>query len=249
MKTPEMILFDYGHTLLYEPDFDFLRGEHALFPYITKNRDQLTPAQVHAFADTLFTEFSAFRKSGRELHERQFQRMVYEYLGIEFSIGYEEAELILWNAASPGALMPQADTMIDDLNQREIRTGVISNIGWSENALRNRIDRLLPRHRFEFIIASSEYGYRKPSPRIFELALKKAGVSPENVWFCGDNPQADIEGAANAAIFPIWYDNGTESDYRDRSCESPPTCGHLHIREWDELLALLDQCADTPARR
>jgi hypothetical protein len=35
--------------------------------------------------------------------------MPYEYAGIEFSIGSEEAELIKRTAASPGALMPDAD--------------------------------------------------------------------------------------------------------------------------------------------
>lgn len=34
---PEMIIFDYGHTLLYEPDWDSTRGNNELFKHITKN--------------------------------------------------------------------------------------------------------------------------------------------------------------------------------------------------------------------
>ena len=37
MKKPSMILFDYGHTLCYEPNWDSVRGNKALLPYITKN--------------------------------------------------------------------------------------------------------------------------------------------------------------------------------------------------------------------
>ena len=37
MKRPEMILFDYGHTLLYEPDWDPERGDRALFSHAVKN--------------------------------------------------------------------------------------------------------------------------------------------------------------------------------------------------------------------
>ena len=33
MNKPKMIIFDYGHTLLCEPGFDFLRGEQSLFEY------------------------------------------------------------------------------------------------------------------------------------------------------------------------------------------------------------------------
>lgn len=241
MKKPKMILFDYGHTLLYEPEFDFLRGERALFSYITKNKYNLTPEGVNAFADKLFDEIGNVRKIGMELHERQFQRMVYEYLGIEFSITYEEAELIQWNHTSTGAIMPDADKMIDYINAKGIRSGIISNIGWSGNALKERLDRLLPNNRFEFIITSSEYGFRKPSPYLFKLALRKADLSSDEVWFCGDNPQADVEGAAQVGIFPVWYDNATERDYKGLSGVSPPGCKHHYINEWMELIDALEK--------
>ena len=243
MKQPEMILFDYGHTLLYEPDFDFLRGERTLFEYITQNPNRLSPEQVNAFKNRLFEEFGAARALGVELHERQFQRLVNEYLGLAYSIGDAEAELIQWNAVSPGAMMPDADKIVDYVNQKGIRSGVISNIGWSGNALQNRIGRLLPRNQFEFVIASSEYGLRKPSPYLFGLALRKAGLPPDCVWFCGDNPQKDIEGAARIGIFPVWYDNDTGREHTDRSRQTPPACEHLHIREWDELIQILDAAA------
>jgi putative hydrolase of the HAD superfamily len=241
MKTPKMLLFDYGSTLLCEPDTDFVRGERALFPYITKNRYHLTPEQLHGFADALFAQAAKCRDLGMELHERQFQRMVYEYSGIEFSIGYEQAELILWDAASPGALMPDADKIIDCVNRNGIRSGVISNIGWSENALQNRLDRLLPRNRFEFVIASSEYGFRKPSPYLFELALRKVGLPPDAVWFCGDNPRADVEGAAQVGIFPLWYVNDAGRAREGIVPEPPPRCGHLRFREWKEVISILDE--------
>ena len=34
---PKMIIFDYGNTLLHEPDFDFLRGDTVLFDFIKSN--------------------------------------------------------------------------------------------------------------------------------------------------------------------------------------------------------------------
>lgn len=241
MKSPKMIMFDYGHTLLYEPGFDFLRGEKALFQYITKNKNNLTPEEVTVFSGKLFEEIGKVRAIGMELHERQFQRMLYEYLGIELSIPYEEAELIFWNNASASAVMPGADKMIAHVNAKGIRSGVVSNIGWSGSALKARLDRLLPHNRFEFVIASSEYGFRKPSPYLFELALRKANLPPGEVWFCGDNPQADAEGAARAGIFPVWYDNDTEREYRGRLHEAPPECGHLYVKEWPELIDALER--------
>ncbi len=91
MKRPEMILFDYGHTLLYEPDFDMLRGEEALFQHVKTNKSNLTPKQVNEFSQMLFEKIGSARALGLELHEQQFQRFLYEYLEIELAIPLPEA--------------------------------------------------------------------------------------------------------------------------------------------------------------
>jgi hypothetical protein len=40
--------------------------------------------------------------------------------------------------------MPYADEMLRYISKRGIRSGVVSNIGWSGKALKSRIERLLP---------------------------------------------------------------------------------------------------------
>ncbi len=236
-----MILFDYGHTLLYEPDFDSLRGEEALFKHVKSNKNNLLPSQVNDFAQELFAEIGTVREVNLEIHERQFQRFLYEYLEIELSISLSEAERVFWDNTSAGAIMPNADKIIDYINYNDIRSGVISNIGWSGSALTERINRLLPRNKFEFVIASSEYMFRKPNPMLFELALKKAGLPSEDVWFCGDNIEADIEGSASVGNFPIWYEDETvENPWLVHKKEVYPKCEHLHIHDWLELIEVLE---------
>ena len=208
MKTkPKMILFDYGHTLLCEAGFNSLRGKEALFRYIKNNKNNLTPAQIDEFAQDLFNKIRVVREVGMEIHQWHVDRLLCEYLEIEFSVPPAEAESIFWNNASCGTIMPNADKMLDYINANGIRSGVISNIGWSGTALAERINRLLPRNRFEFIIASSECVFRKPNPMLFELALKKAGLDASDVWFCGDSVKNDVEAAAAVDIFPVWYDD------------------------------------------
>lgn len=130
MKYPKMIIFDYGHTLLYEPGWDAVRGNAELLKYVTKNQ-------------------------------------------------------------------------------------------------------------FEFVMTSSDYFMRKPNRILFDIALQKAGLCADEVWYCGDNPQADIEGASQAGIYPVWYDNDTEKDYNDHNA-CMPECEHLHIHEWNEMINLLE---------
>jgi putative hydrolase of the HAD superfamily len=240
MRIPKMILFDYGHTLLYETDYNFLRGEEALFDYVRSNKKELTPKQVCDFSQKLFEQIGVVRDLGMEFHQWQFHKFLYEYLEIELTITPQEAERIFWNKISMGGLMPNADKLIEFINEAGIRSGVISNISWSGNALTERIDRLLPQNKFEFVIASSEYMFRKPNPMLFELALKKAGLNSSDVWFCGDNIIADVEGSAAVGIFPIWYDNKTiENPLNKNDKEMVPKCEHLHIHDWVELIDVL----------
>ena len=161
--------------------------------------------------------------------------MLYEYLGIAFSLTPLEQETVFWDAASAGEAMPGAAEMLACIKAKGIRSAVVSNILWSGEALRKRLDRLLPGNSFEFILASSDYMLRKPQPMLFELALRKAGLTASEVWFCGDNPQADIEGAA--AMFPVWFDS--DVDDREGGDKPAPRCACLHIRRWDELTARL----------
>ena len=242
MKKPKMILFDYGHTLLYEPEYNSLRGEKALFKYIKSNKNNLTPEQVNDFSQDLFEKIGTVRKMGLELHEWQFQKFLYEYLEIELSISLPEAEKVFWDNMSAGAIMPYADKVIDYINTKGIRSGVISNLGFSGAALSDRINRLLPNNKFEFIIASSEYMFRKPNPMLFELALKKSGLKAEEVWFCGDNIKADVNGSADVGIFPVWYEDLTcENPWRNESKDIKPDCKHLYVQDWLEFIGVLEE--------
>lgn len=242
LNLPKMILFDYGHTLLYESGFDDTRGYGALLPYATRNDDNLTASQIAACANELFTDIGKrSRDYGVEIHDHMFQKLLFEYLGLEFSLSRDELDCIYWENAAPGEPMPNVLKLLDFMNEKGIRSGVISNISFSEYTLSERINRLLPNNCFEFIMASSEYVYRKPNKILFEVALKKAHLKPEEVWFCGDNPQFDVTGAASAGIFPVWYESDLECPYRNGIKDKEPECAHLHIHDWDELISVLEK--------
>jgi putative hydrolase of the HAD superfamily len=235
-----MILFDYGHTLLYEPGFDTLRGTESLMPYISANPKRLTAEEINDYNGQIFNDYCRKAQSfGLEMNNLSCMRLTYELLRIEFSIPMEEVEGIYWDNTSPGAVMPYVDDMLAYLHHIGIRSGVISNIGFSGKALQTRINRLLPGNHFEFVIASSEYMVRKPNPLIFTLALQKANLPAKDVWFCGDSPTADVEGAASVGIYPVWYEELTvESPWREANSKEP-NCEHLHIHDWHNLINLL----------
>lgn len=243
MKKPEMIIFDYGHTLLYQPGFNTSNGSRALYEYIAENPRNISFEEFDKNIIDIFAKIKAYRGEMLEIHEYAFLKIAMEYMDIKLSVPFEEAEKIIINGISKGAVMPYADNMIDYLNSHNIRTGVISNYCFSGNALKDLIDRLLPNNKLEFVLASSDYIFKKPDPFMFEIALKKAKLSADKVWFCGDSIDADIYGARSAGIFPVLYEGITPDETNSFSGQNDGLeldFEYLHIHDWRELTDILE---------
>jgi putative hydrolase of the HAD superfamily len=59
---------------------------------------------------------------------------------------------------------------------------------------------------FDGIVASAHLGVEKPDPRIFDEALRISGARRERVVHVGNDPVADIQGAAAAQIDTVLVD-------------------------------------------
>ena len=233
LSKPKMILFDYGQTLIAEERFDGVKGSKAVLHYASKNKYGLTPEQVQQEANAINKELRRFDPATRaqntvEIPNYMFTSYLYESLGIKIDLSSDEMDRIFWDAASPGKPTDGVTEFLGYLWGNGIRTAVLSNITYSGAVVSERINRLIPNNQFEFILATSEYLFRKPHPRIFRLALEKAELNPEDVWYIGDNYACDIMGAREAGIFPIWYKGAVDfaqDDYDDV----------LKIMRWSEL--------------
>lgn len=242
MKRPKMILFDYGQTLVDEDPFDGVKGTEAVLRYCTENKYHLTAEQIQQEANAINNELGRFDPARRHLFQveapnHMFTAYLYESLGIQLSLTSEQVDQVFWDAASPGVPTEGMPEFLEYLVQQGIRTGVISNISYCGRVVEQRIRGLFPGHPFEFILATSEYLFRKPNKRIFRLALEKAGLKPEEAWYIGDQYECDIVGAAGAGVFPVWYIGAMDMPYTPH--EEVLTAG-----SWGEVRAALDQCGE-----
>jgi putative hydrolase of the HAD superfamily len=97
---------------------------------------------------------------------------------------------------------------------------------------------------FEVVLISGDIGYRKPHPLIFQKLIDALGGNKAEMLYVGDDPEADIQGALNAGIQPVWFTYA-----RDRGSPLPPGVTSdpskvpapdiPSISSWGELLALL----------
>lgn len=123
-------------------------------------------------------------------------------------------------------LYPEVPEILETLTKKGKRLAVISN--W-DSRLMKLLERLGIAGYFEFILASAVFGSSKPGARIFEEALKRTGVRPEEALHIGDSFEDDIKGAAQVGIHSVLIDRHQHFK-KDHKGSIQPTriIGHLN---------------------
>ncbi|MDU4698391.1 MAG: HAD family hydrolase [Paenibacillus sp.] len=98
--------------------------------------------------------------------------------------------------------MEYAEDTLKACRGKGLRLGIITN-GYS-HVQHAKIDLLNLRGYFDAIVVSGDVEIRKPDSRIYQLALDRLDVAPEETVIVGDHPVNDIWGAAQARIRGIW---------------------------------------------
>ena len=239
MDKPEMIFFDYGHTLCYEPVQDYPAGWAEVMRHAVRNPQGVTAASLAELMTDIYSRvWGSMRPHELETDGFKLDAEIYESLGLAFDVSLEELEYLRWRATEPIYPMEGVEAFLELCGQLGIRTAVISNLSYSGASLRRRIAETLPSNRFEFILASSDGAFRKPSEWIFRRALSRAGIDAGKCWFIGDDVRCDIEGAARAGIWPVWYRSPLRCTYKP-AAKAPPECLHTVVTSWDELGVML----------
>ena len=83
---------------------------------------------------------------------------------------------------------------------------------------------------FQFVVFSQDYGVEKPNPKLFEIAVEKAGCSKQQLLHVGDSLRNDVMGAINAGIKCVWLNRNSVEN----------TLGIKVDYEFSSLLELLE---------
>ncbi len=239
MKKPKMIIFDYGNTLIYETELNLEKAYDKLYDRITSNPDSVSRDEFIKKGVSLIEKIveSAIKKDVEFQHSAIF-RSLFGLLNIEIDMPIAELEFIFWEDLAPGSDMPNIKKLLAFLEKEKIRSAVISNMSFSEEVLTRRINKYIPDNNFEFIMASSSYGFRKPDPILFEIALKKSGLKAEEVWYCGDNLRADVLGSSAVGITPVLFTHHKPCPYYNES-DTKIDFDYLKFSDWTDMIDLL----------
>lgn len=106
-------------------------------------------------------------------------------------------------------LYPETLDVLDDLRSRGLELGIVSNF---DSRLFNVLRGLDLARRFDTVTISSVARAAKPAPAIFQLALEKHALDPEEVIHVGDSLRDDVEGAQKAGLVGVWLDRSGKKE-------------------------------------
>ena len=154
----------------------------------------------------------------------------------EITETYRDAYFSCPLPAAPGSY-----EVLNDLQQRGVRLGLISNTGTTPGAtFRQSLKSLGLLDYFDVLTFSDEVGLAKPSPRIFHLTLEQLGVTPGRAIHVGDTLEHDIAGAKAAGMGSLWINHGN-----GRSPDPAPDAAVGSMEQvLTELARLLGRLAD-----
>lgn len=115
--------------------------------------------------------------------------------------------------AAAWQVFPDVLPALDQLANLGVKLGIVSN--WDERLL-PLLGNLRLKSYFESIVVSSDIGFTKPSPVIFEQAARQLGCAPSAILHVGDSPSEDLAGARAAGLKACLLDRSLPSDWTDR---------------------------------
>jgi HAD superfamily hydrolase (TIGR01549 family) len=232
MNRPAGIIFDYGETVLCSESTNFVAGSARLLEFLTHD-SSLTAEELQSVANELNRELERGRNEFMiEYGVEYFYNILFETLGISLSISNSEAAREFWNYAVKFQPAEGIHEFLDMLEENRIKTGILSNSSFTGVIMEEELAKHNLAHRFSFLISSADYIFRKPSRRIYELAVRKMNLSPQDIWFVGDRLEWDIKGAISSGLCPIWYNPQNQPGNADYEC--------LEVKSWHELREIIE---------
>jgi len=237
------VIFDFGGTLMY--------GRNAWEPLIAEADEALTVylnlQGMELNINTFPSEFRKrldeyFKQRENDLLESTYTQVLREVLkdkgydNVSSEVLRKGLDALFKVTQSNWALEEDAIPTLKKLEETGYRLGIIPNAG-DDQDVQDLVRRFKIRQYFDFILTSAACSYRKPHPRIFELALANWYLLPSEAVMVGDNLTADVQGAQNVGLYGVWISRRADPQMETQEAVSPDAS----MTSLSELPAILDK--------
>ena len=203
------VFFDLYHTLLgYDPPREELQAralkEFGFEVDAEALRRPLVVADEYIYREHARVSLGQRSKEEQMAVWAQYERILLREAGIE-----ADDQLImglLGKMREFGLKQVLFDDVLPTLNELKkqgLILGLISNVDQDITSL---LDNLGLTALLQVVVTSQDAGFNKPSPEIFQEAVKKAGVQANEALYVGDQYQIDVVGANKVGMKGILID-------------------------------------------
>ncbi len=211
------VTFDATGTLLHCPRLGEIYAE-----VLGRHGVVVEPARARQLIREVWTEFDCSVEMGRDRFSshpdgprgwwRRFLERFCARLGAPPASRFAAAELYDHFArAESWELFADVPPVLDHLAGAGLELAVVAN--WDPR-LPGLLEGLGVATCFSHVVYSAEAGFEKPHPGIFESALARLGVEPEEALHVGDSRRQDVEGAQAIGMRAVHLDRSGGGDVR-----------------------------------
>lgn len=197
------IFFDLDHTL-----WDFEKNSNLTFEQLFKVHNIQLKLQdfLSEYSPINFSYWKLYREEKVSKEKLRYGRLKDTFDKLNYSVSDDLIHLLseeyINELPSNNYLFDGAIELLEYL-QPKYELHIITN-GFEE-VQSLKLEKSGIKKYFNKIITSESVGVKKPNPRVFEFALKKARANADNSVMIGDNLEADIIGALNCGITSIHF--------------------------------------------
>lgn len=197
------IFFDLDHTL-----WDFEKNSNLTFEQLFKVHNIQLKLQdfLSEYSPINFSYWKLYREEKVSKEKLRYGRLKDTFDKLNYSVSDDLIHLLseeyINELPSNNYLFDGAIELLEYLHPK-YELHIITN-GFEE-VQSLKLEKSGIKKYFNKIITSESVGVKKPNPRVFEFALKKARANADNSVMIGDNLEADIIGALNCGITSIHF--------------------------------------------
>jgi putative hydrolase of the HAD superfamily len=221
------VFFDAGETLVHpSPSFPELFAR-----VVNREGHDVRPDDVQTASNAVTDGFSEAARSNllwttSSERSRTFWLSVYDLmlgpLGLPTGDGLGQTLYDAFTDRSNYTLFDDVRATLDELVTEGYALGLVSNFeAWLDDLLLD----LGVRETFAVRVISAVEGVEKPDPRIYRLALERAGVDARDSVYVGDNPEFDVDPPAALGMFTVLIDR--RERHADHAGARITDLGHL----------------------
>ncbi len=203
------VIFDLYDTVLKDLSFSFNAGMDYLYDSFFK--DACIKEEFLLYEETFSPLYEKRKVDNSEVtFIKDEVPLLFEHFQVALPENLDDLEYNIMNHMQENTLLDEVRETLETLDKQNVPMYILSNSIFSGRAAERFLQSFGILEYFEKVMSSADYGIRKPSEKLFQIAVDTAiknhpELCKEDILFVGNDYRMDAQGASAAGLRTVWY--------------------------------------------